>query len=149
MSPAIPETETMTISDVKAKLSSVVNEVRRHKRRILIEKSRIPIAALISPEDLVRYERYEREWADRFTVAQLQEALKDVLPEGPLQEVVAIIRKMRVENAEREERWRVLDAMRAPFLNVPPEEIEREVAKAVAEVRAEMRAEREAASRES
>jgi hypothetical protein len=33
--------------------------------------------------------------------------------------------------------------MRAPFADVPPEELEREVAKAIAEVRAEMAAERE------
>jgi prevent-host-death family protein len=44
---------------------------------------------------------------------------------------------------EREERFTVLDRMRAAFADIPPEEIEREVAKAVAEVRAEMVAERE------
>jgi prevent-host-death family protein len=44
---------------------------------------------------------------------------------------------------EREERFAVLDRMRAPFADVPPEELEREVAKAIAEVRAEMAAERE------
>jgi hypothetical protein len=43
---------------------------------------------------------------------------------------------------ERDERFAVLDRMRAAIADVPPEEIEREVAKAVAEVRAEMAAER-------
>jgi prevent-host-death family protein len=47
---------------------------------------------------------------------------------------------------KRAARRRVVDAMREPFRDVPPEEIERETAKAVAEVRAEMRAEREAAT---
>lgn len=44
------------------------------------------------------------------------------------------------------ERFAILEAMRAPFKDVPPEEIEREAAKALAEVRAEMRAERERAA---
>jgi prevent-host-death family protein len=147
MPPAIPEPEFMKISDVRAKLSSLVKDVRHHKRRILIERAGIPVAALISAEDLVRYERYEREWEDRFTVYQLQNALKDVLPEDMSHEVISIISKLRSTNRGQEERRRVLDAMRAPFLNVPPEEIERETAKALAEVRAEMKAEREAAAK--
>jgi prevent-host-death family protein len=43
----------------------------------------------------------------------------------------------------REERFAVLDRMRAAFADVPEEELEREVAKVVAEVRAEMNAERQ------
>lgn len=45
-------------------------------------------------------------------------------------------------DAQRAERRRVVAAMREPFRDVSPEEIERETAKAVAEVQAEMRAER-------
>lgn len=39
--------------------------------------------------------------------------------------------------------WEVLDAMRAPFRDVPPEVIEREAGKAVAQVRRNRRVERE------
>lgn len=46
---------------------------------------------------------------------------------------------------ERAERFALLDEMREPFRDVPPEEIEREVDQALAEVRAEMLAERAAA----
>ena len=48
---------------------------------------------------------------------------------------------------EREARFTGLDRMRAAFADVPPEELEREIAKAVAEVRAEMAAEQEASAR--
>jgi hypothetical protein len=41
--------------------------------------------------------------------------------------------------AERAERFKVLDEIRAAFKDVPADEIEREVAKAVAEVREEKR----------
>lgn len=50
---------------------------------------------------------------------------------------------LRWLDQERAERTAILEAMRAPFRDVPLEEIERETEKAIAEVRAERRAERE------
>ena len=105
-----PMTQTMKISDVKNQLSSLVNEVYRKETRVLVEKAGIPVAALVSTQDLKQLTRLD---------------------------------------AQRAERRRVVAAMREPFRDVPPEEIERETAKAVAEVRAEMRAEREAAAARS
>jgi prevent-host-death family protein len=54
----------------------------------------------------------------------------------------------RLQRMDEEDRraWAVLEAMRAPFRGVPPEEIEREAAKADAEIRAENRARRAAAA---
>jgi prevent-host-death family protein len=105
-----PMTQTMKISEVKNTLSSLVNQVYRKETRVLVEKAGIPVAALVSTEDLKQLARLD---------------------------------------AQRAERRRVVDAMRASFRGVPPEEIERETAKAVAEVHAEMRAEREAAAARS
>ncbi len=102
-----PETRAVKISEVKSALSTFINEVNRGETRVLIEKSGIPVAALVSMRDLERLARLDEQ--DR-------------------------------------EAWAVLEAMRAPFRDIPHEEIERETAKAVAEVRAEMRAEREAAA---
>ena len=48
---------------------------------------------------------------------------------------------------EREERFAVVDRMRAAFADIPTAEIEREAAKAVAEVRAEMAAEQQIRAR--
>jgi hypothetical protein len=47
-----PDIQTMKISNVKAKLFSLVDEVYRQERRILVEKADIPVAALISAQDL-------------------------------------------------------------------------------------------------
>ncbi len=47
-----PATQTVTISDVKKSLSGLVNEVYRGNTRILVEKSGIPAAALVSVADL-------------------------------------------------------------------------------------------------
>ena len=43
-----PMTQTMKISEVKNTLSSLVNKVYRNETRVLVEKSGIPVAAIIS-----------------------------------------------------------------------------------------------------
>ncbi len=53
------------------------------------------------------------------------------------------LRRLDQLDAERAERFAVIDEMRAAFRGVPVEEIEREAERALTEVRAEMRAERE------
>jgi prevent-host-death family protein len=50
-------TRVMKISDVKSQLSRLVNEVYRKETRILVEKAGIPIAAIISADDLQRFSR--------------------------------------------------------------------------------------------
>lgn len=111
MRDAPPATQTLKISDVKNRLSSLVNEVYRKESRVLVEKAGIPVVAIVSADDLRRLTQMD----------------------------------------ERDRRaWEVLEAMRAPFRGVSPEEIEREADKAVAQARAERRAERkvgEAAAR--
>jgi prevent-host-death family protein len=93
-----PETQTMKISDVKANLSRLVNEVYRKEQRILVEKAGIPVAALISAQDLERLSRFEREWEERFAVVdRMREAFKDVPDEQIERDVVAIVREMRDE----------------------------------------------------
>jgi prevent-host-death family protein len=103
---ASPTTQTLKITDVKNRLSSLVNAVYREEKRVLIERAGIPVAAIVSPDDLRR-------------LAELQERDRQA--------------------------WEVLEAMRAPFRDVAPEEIEREADRAIAQVRAERRAQRERA----
>jgi prevent-host-death family protein len=51
-----PTTETMKISDVKQGLNALVNRIYRRETRVLIEKSGIPVAAIVSARDLQRLE---------------------------------------------------------------------------------------------
>lgn len=93
-----PETQTMKISEVKAKLSSLVNEVYRKERRILVEKAGIPVAAVISVNDLERLNQFEREWRERFAVfEEMREAFKDIPPDQIERDVAAIVREIRDE----------------------------------------------------
>ena len=57
-----PMTQTMKISDVKNTLSSLVNKVYRNETRVLVEKSGIPVAAIVSAEDLSRLQQLDRAW---------------------------------------------------------------------------------------
>src|SRR3954451_14026184 len=72
-------TQTMKISDVKNTLSSVVNQVYRNETRVLVEKSGIPVAAIISADDLKRFAQLEQEREQLFAViAGLREAFADM-----------------------------------------------------------------------
>jgi prevent-host-death family protein len=77
-----PMTQTMKISEVKNTLSSLVNKVYRKETRVLVEKSGIPVAAIISADDLKRFAQLERERDERFAVIdRMREAFADVPPE--------------------------------------------------------------------
>lgn len=74
-----PMTQTMKISDVKNTLSSLVNQVYRKQTRVLVEKSGIPVAAIISADDLARFAQLEREREERFVVIdRMREAFQEV-----------------------------------------------------------------------
>ena len=60
---------------------------------------------------------------------------------------LADYRQLKRLDAPIAERLRVVAEIQELFIDVPPDELEREISKAVAEVRAEMKAEREAARR--
>ena len=91
-----PITQTMKASDTRQNFSEVLNRVFRRETRVLVEKSGIPVAAIISAQDLERLTRLDE---------------------------------------QRKQDFAILDEIRAAFRDVPPDEIEREVARAIQEVR--------------
>jgi prevent-host-death family protein len=100
-----PTTQTMKISQVKQQLNSLVNQVYRRELRIVVEKSGIPVAAIVSPQDLQRLERLDRERAERFKILEeFGEAFKDVPPEELEREISRALAEVRAERrAEREQ----------------------------------------------
>jgi len=59
-------TETMGFTEARQRLSQLVNRVARRETRVLLEKSGVPVAALVSPEDLWRLHALDAERAERF-----------------------------------------------------------------------------------
>ena len=51
----------MNLSETKQHLSRVVNSVARGETRIVVEKSGLPVAAVITTEDYRRFKRQEQE----------------------------------------------------------------------------------------
>ena len=91
-----PVTQTIKASEAREQFSQLLTKVFRRETRVIVEKSGIPVAAIISVDDLQLLNRLE---------------------------------------AERQQRFKILDEIGEAFEDVPPEEIEREVRRAIAEVR--------------
>ena len=63
MREAEPMTQTMTVTTVREHWSATITAVFRRQTRVVLEKAGIPVAALVSPEDLERLRRWDAEQA--------------------------------------------------------------------------------------
>jgi prevent-host-death family protein len=98
-------TQTMKISDVKNQLSSLVNEVYRKEKRILIEKAGIPVAALVSADDLAQLTQLDRAWDENTrAMERFSAAFADVSPEEAEAEIARIIADIRSQDEAQVER---------------------------------------------
>lgn len=74
-----PTTQTMKISEVRGQLNTLVNHVYRKETRVVVEKSGIPVAALVSIDDLARLDQLDAERAARYAgLDRISEAFADV-----------------------------------------------------------------------
>lgn len=94
-----PATQTMKISEVETQLASLVNEVYRKEKRILVEKSGIPVAALVLADDLAWLEERDRRW-DEGTRAM--ERISLAFADVPVEELEAEIGRILAENRRRD-----------------------------------------------
>ncbi len=93
-----PMTQTMKSSDARQQWSDLLNRVFRKEQRVIVEKSGIPVAAVISTDDLARLDRYDRERADRFkALDEIGAAFRDVPPEEIEREVGRALAEVRAE----------------------------------------------------
>jgi prevent-host-death family protein len=100
-----PKTQTMTVSEARSQWSQLLSRVFRRQARVVVEKSGIPVAAIISPEDLARFNRLEAEWDEPFkALDRTREAFRDI-PAGELErEVPKAVEEARTQlRAEREQ----------------------------------------------
>ena len=99
-----PTTETMAISEVKQRLNSLVNRIHRKETRVLVEKSGIPVAGIVSAEDLRRLDQLDRERAQRFRALDtIGEAFKDMPVEELEREVTRAIAEVRAKRRAEQE----------------------------------------------
>lgn len=91
-----PMTQTIKASEARQHFSELINQVFRGETRVLVEKSGIPVAAIISAEDLKRFRQLETERAERFQALDAtRAAFKDVPDEELEREVTRAVAAAR------------------------------------------------------
>lgn len=100
-----PMTQTMKASEARQQFSQLLNQVFRRETRVIVEKSGIPVAAIISAEDLERLNRLEEQRTERFkALEESWKAFEDVPSEEIEREVAKALtaaRKKRRAEMER------------------------------------------------
>lgn len=101
-----PMTKTINASTARQQWSELINQVYRKQTRVIVEKSGIPVAAVVSAADLARLEQAERERAERFKVVdEMRAAFQDVPSEEIEQETAKAVHEVRAQmRREREQR---------------------------------------------
>ena len=91
----------MKASDVRQQWSQLLNNVFRNQDRIVVERSGIPVAAVISVDDLQRFNKLEEQRAQRFMVLdRIGETFRDV-PEKEIEiEVKKATSQVRTEKRQ-------------------------------------------------
>lgn len=81
-----PPVQRIDVADLSGQLSRYLEEILRRETRVVIERSGVPIAVVIAPEDFERLERLDRQRSARLNaIASISAALNDV----PLEELEA------------------------------------------------------------
>lgn len=100
-----PVTRTVTISDAKRELSSLVEAVRRNGARVIMERDGVPVAALVAADDLARLEELDRKWEEHTrAMERFSEAFAEIPTEEAEAEIARIIADIRREEAAEAER---------------------------------------------
>ncbi len=94
-----PMTQTMKASEARGQWSQVLNKVYRKQARVLVEKSGIPVAAIVSADDLEQLRRLEAE--ETQALERMRAAFADVPEEQLEQDVAAVIQRVRAEARAR------------------------------------------------
>jgi prevent-host-death family protein len=78
-------TQTINASTARQEWSKILNKVFQEETRIVVEKSGIPVAAIIPADDLKRLDQLEKERAERFRILdKVKAAFKDI-PEAEIE----------------------------------------------------------------
>lgn len=98
-------TQVMKASDVRQQWSQLLNQVFTDQTRIVVEKSGIPVAAVISAEELERLTKLDEQRKERFKVLdKIRKAFKDIPVEKLELAVNKAIAQVRAEKRAKKRR---------------------------------------------
>ena len=109
-----PMTQTMKASEAKQQWGQLLNQVFKREKRVLIEKSGIPVVGIVSAQDLERLQAFEAQREADFAVLdEIGEAFKDQTPEQIEREVARAVAAARTQMRREDQ-----EGQRQPF--APP-----------------------------
>ena len=93
-----PDTETMTLTDARQQFSQIVNRVARKESRVLIEKNGLPVAAIVTADDLRDLDELDMRRQEEFAAfTRISDAFSDVPIDELEREVKRVIAETRAE----------------------------------------------------
>lgn len=100
-----PITQTMKASEARQHFSQLLNRVFRRETRVVVEKSGVPVAAIISAQDLEELNRFEAQREKDFAIIdEIRAAFKDVSDEELEREVARAVAEARRQLREEAKR---------------------------------------------
>lgn len=93
-----PLTQTVKASVARAQWSQIINMVARRQARVIVEKSGIPVAAIVSAQDLERLNRLDEQRTNDTAVLEASwKAFDGESPETIEREVARAVAEVRAE----------------------------------------------------
>jgi prevent-host-death family protein len=97
-----PMTKTLKASEARQQFSELLNQVFKGETRVLVEKSGIPVAAIVSATDLNKLQQLESQQSERFKLLErLRAGFADLSEEQIQREVTEIIEKQRQQERSK------------------------------------------------
>jgi prevent-host-death family protein len=97
-----PMTKTLKASEARQQFSELLNQVFKGETRVLVEKSGIPVAAIVSPTDLNKLQQLESQQSERFKLLErLRTGFADLSEEQIQRAVTEIIEKQRQQERSK------------------------------------------------
>lgn len=91
-------TQTIKASQARAQWATILNKVFKGETQVVVEKSGIPVAAVVSAKEYETLKRIQAQRAQRFaTLGQLRDAFKDVPPAELERQVGSAVSQARAE----------------------------------------------------
>jgi prevent-host-death family protein len=97
-----PMTKTLKASEARQQFSELLNQVFKGETRVLVEKSGIPVAAIVSATDLNKLQQLESQQSERFKLLErLRAGFADLSEEQIQRAVTEIIEKQRQQERSK------------------------------------------------
>jgi prevent-host-death family protein len=95
--------ETIKASEARTQWSQLLNRVFHGQARVVVEQSGIPVAAIISADDLERFTCLEQQRAEHFkALDRIRDAFRDVPDDELEREVQKAVEQARLEERQRQ-----------------------------------------------